>query len=164
MARIDAHELTDITSLLAEMGTKWEGLAKQGLYEGRAVMKDALEKEIDSLPTTPSNRFYFKGELPIPTLRPAEKKGLKEGLRIFKMESRKDGVSVTIGFTGYTDLGRGKQVPIRLIARSLEKGTTVVRPNRFVKRAYNQNKKEAEKVIVYTIEGKFKKYYTSNKR
>lgn len=164
MARVDAHELTDITHLLAEMGTKWEGLAKQGLYEGRAVMKDALEKEIDDLPTTGSDRFYFKGELPLASIRPSEKEGLKKGLRIFKMESRNDGVSVAIGFVDYTDVGHnGKRVPTRLIARSLEKGTTVVKPNRFVKRVYNKNKSKAEKVIVYTIEGKFKKYYTSNK-
>lgn len=163
MARVDAHDLTDITKLLDQLGTKWQGLAKQGLYQGRAVMKEALEKEIEALPVTASDRYYFEAELPLMTIRESEKEGLKKGLRIFKMESRKDGTSVAIGFVDYAKVGHnGKQVPVRLIARSLEKGTSVVQPNRFVKRVYNKNKKEAEKVIVYTIEGNFKKYYKSN--
>ena len=44
MARVDAHELEDITEMLSTLGTKWEGTAKQGLYEGAKVLKEEIER------------------------------------------------------------------------------------------------------------------------
>ena len=158
MARVDAHELEDITEMLSTLGTKWEGTAKQGLYEGAKVLKEEIEKEIDNLPST-KTRYYPKAALPLHRLRDVEKKALKDGLRIFKMESVKDGVSVTIGFVGYTDY-KNKKIPNRLFARSLVKGTSVQNKNAFMRRAFNRAKgrrTEAMTEKIYSVIGKINK-------
>lgn len=163
MARIDAHELEDITEMLTTLGTKWEGTAKQGLYEGAKVIKEELEREIDSLPSTKTS-YYPKSALPLHRLRDIEKKALKDGLRIFKMENEKDGVSVTIGFVGYTDY-KSKRIPNALIARSLVKGTSVQSKNNFVSRAFKRSKDKRNQAMtekIFTVIGKFSKYYTKN--
>ena len=163
MARIDAHELEDITEMLTALGASWEGTAKQGLYEGAKVLKEEIDNEIDSLPST-KTRFYPKAALPLHSIRDVEKKALKDGLRIFKMESDKDGVSVTLGFVGYTEY-KGKQIPNALIARSLTKGSTVQSKNNFVKRAFNRAKNRRTQAMtekIYTVIGKFSRYYTKN--
>ena len=141
--KLDASVLEDVTDLLTVFGDSWRGIAKESLYEGRKVMREALSKEIDSLPTTVRDKYYPPYALPLKALRPAEKKGLKEGLRIFKMETGENGVSVSISFDGYNDLGR----PNVLIARSLAKGSSVQQPNRYVSKAFNSAKSKSEKAI-----------------
>lgn len=160
MARIDAHEIEDITAMLATLGTKWEGTAKQGLYEGAKVLKEELDKEIDNLPYSRTH-YYPKAALPLHAIREIEKKALKDGLRIFKMERAKDGVSVTIGFVGYTDY-HGKKIPNALVARSLTKGTSVQSRNNFVNRAYRRAKDRRTQAMtekIYTVIGKFAENY-----
>ena len=146
MAKFDASELDLINEFLAVLGSIWEGVAKAGLWEGARELKDGLEKEVDSLPTV-KDRFYFKSELPLPALREVEKKGLKEGIRIMKMERTADGVSVSLTFSGYNDLGK----PNILVARSLTKGTTIQKPNKFVKRAFKANEAKRIKAVINKI-------------
>ena len=149
MAQFDTDETKLIEKFLDEFGSNWEGVAKAGLWEGASVMKDGIEAEIDALPTV-SDRYYFGRMIPLYALRESEKKGLKDGLRIFKMESTGNGVSVSIGFADYND----RKVANTLIARSLVKGTSVQKPNNFVKRGFKRSEQKRIKAIcdkIYSI-------------
>ena len=148
MAKWKAVELEEITDMLSEFGDSWRAIAKEALYDGRKVMREALEREVDNIPTTAKDKYYPDFLTPIRTIRPAEKEGLKQGIRIYKMKSDVDGVSVAVGFEGYNERGR----PNSLIARSLVKGTSVVQPNRFVDRAFNSSIKKCEEVIGKKVE------------
>lgn len=141
--KLDASGLEDMTELLAAFGQSWRPVAKESLYEGRKVMREELLRQIDALPVTGHDDYYPDFLRPLRAIRPTEKKGLKEGLRIFKMESGDDGVSVSISFDGYNDWHR----PNILIARSLAKGSSMQQPNRFVSRAFSNAKNKSEKAI-----------------
>lgn len=152
MARLEAEEISLINDFLSELGMGWENVAKAGLWEGAAVLKEGLEREIDSLPTI-SDRYYFGRMMPMPALRETEKRGLKEGLRIFRFQKTADGISATIGFAGYNANGKAN----RLIARSLAAGSTANKPNRFVAKAFKANESRRYKAVtdkIYSIKMK----------
>ena len=149
MAKLNADEISVINDFLANLGSNWEGVAKAGLFEGARVMKDGIEAEIDALPTV-SDRYYFGRMIPLYALRESEKKGLKDGLRIFKMESTGNGVSASIGFAGYNS----NNVANTLIANSIARGTSVQKPNNFVKRGFKRSEQKRIKAIcdkIYSI-------------
>lgn len=145
MAKMDA-DLSPIEDALKEIGASWEGVAKAGLWEGAREMKKALIAEIDSLPTL-SDRYYFGRMIPMTGLRETEKKGLKEGVRIFKFERGSGNVSVGIGFRGYNDRGK----PNVLIARSLVKGTSISKRNQFVAKAFRSGESKRKKAMIDKI-------------
>ena len=147
MATLNVSELAVLDDFLDTLGIAWEPVAKQGLYEGAREMKEALVREIERLPVTKSDRYYFKAELPLTALRPIEKEGLLEGVGISKMKRDKDGISVSIGFDGYNKNG----TPNALVARSLAKGTSVQKPNRFVTRTFKAAENRRVKAIVDKI-------------
>ena len=157
MARIDAHEIEDITGYLESLGASWKSAAKQGLYEGRAVLKKAVEDEINGMHTV-TDRYYWGKMQPLYALRETERQGLKDGLRIYKMEDTKNGVQVALGFEGVNENG----VANALVARSLVKGTSVQKPNKFTRRAFDGSIKKATDAVIskiYSVTGKFKTYY-----
>ena len=147
MAKLNADELSVLDEFLDSLGIRWEPVAKQGLYEGAAVMKDALLREVESLPVTSTDRYYFNAELPLTALRPKEKEGLIKGLGISKMRRDTDGISVSIAFDGYNEIGK----PNSLVARSLNKGTSVQKPNRFVRSTFKANENRRVKAIIDKI-------------
>ena len=147
MAKLNADELAVLDDFLDSLGVMWEPVAKQGLYEGAAVMKDALLREVESLPTTSRDKFVPTVGLPLSALRPKEKQGLIDGLGISKMRRDKDGISVSIAFDGYNELGK----PNSLVARSLNKGTSVQKPNRFIRRTFKANENKRVKAIIDKI-------------
>lgn len=125
MARFNS-DLEAINDFLSDLGDGWEGVAKAGLWEGAAVLKDRLRKAVDEIPTTKADTYYFSStKLPLSALRPAEKQGLKDGLVINHFETTPDGVSVTVSFGGYNSLGK----PNALVARSYAKGSTIQKPS-----------------------------------
>lgn len=147
MAKLNADGLSVLDEFLDSLGVRWEPVAKQGLYEGAAVMKDALLREVESLPTTSRDKFVPAVGLPLSALRPKEKQGLINGLGVSKMRRDGDGISVSIAFDGYNELGKANS----LVARSLNKGTSVQKPNRFVSRAFKVNENKRVKAIVDKI-------------
>lgn len=149
MAKLDTTEIDAINDFLSQFGTSWTNVAKAGLFEGARVFKDALIAEIDELPSI-SDRYYWGRMIPMPALRDSEKEGLKNGVRIHKFEQTPNGVSVGISFAGYNANGDANI----MIARSLERGTSVNRPSKFVKRAFNKsNQKRIKRVVdkIYSI-------------
>lgn len=147
MAKLNAKELSAVDDFLDSLGVLWEPVAKQGLYEGAAVMKDALLQEVKDLPVMSKDRYVPTVGLPLSALRPAEKQGLIDGLGISKMRRDKDGVSVSISFDGYNKLGKANS----LVARSLNKGTSVQKPNRFIRRTFKANENKRVKAIIDKI-------------
>ena len=147
MAKLNAKELSAVDDFLDSLGVLWEPVAKQGLYEGAAVMKDALLQEVKDLPVMSKDRYVPTVGLPLSALRPAEKQGLIDGLGISKMRRDKDGVSVSISFDGYNELGKANS----LVARSLNKGTSVQKPNRFIRRTFKANENKRVKAIIDKI-------------
>ena len=126
------------------------GLVGQAIFEGAKIVTDQVRAEIEALPTAESKRVATPRD---PTQ--VEIDGMLDGLGVAKKKNDSGYINVKIGMDGYnTDVTekypRGK--PNAMIARSIESGSTVMKQNKFITRAVNKTKKEAEAAMKKVIE------------
>lgn len=116
----------------------------RAIYAGAAVAADAVRDEIKSLPT--DNRFVKGGDkLTGPGER--QKQGLLDSLGVTPMSDDGKGfLNVKIGFDGYNKIKTKrwpKGQPNQMVARAIERGTSFMMQNPFMKRAVSKSKKRA---------------------
>ncbi len=115
-----------------------------GIYEGAGILIGSVREELRALPT--DERFGTPGT---PTAGPkkVQKEGLDANLGISHMETDKRGfTNVSVGFHEYNKVKTKawpKGQPNQMVARSVEKGTSFMLPNPFVKRGVSKCKKRA---------------------
>lgn len=114
----------------------------RAVYAGAAVAADAVRDEIKSLPT--DNRFVKGGDkLTGPGER--QKQGLLDSLGVTPMSDDGRGfLNVKIGFDGYNKIKTKrwpKGQPNQMVARAVERGTSFMMQNPFMKRAVSKFKK-----------------------
>lgn len=121
-----------------------DGLIKRAVYDGAAVLAEAVRKSIDSIPENDGK--YVPGNAMIQGLSAAQKQGLREGLGIAHMQNENGYINTKIGFDGYNSVRTKKYPkgqPNALIARAIESGTSRRAKYRFVSRATNSAKAAA---------------------
>lgn len=111
-----------------------QGMIGQAVYEGAKIVADAVMDNINAIPV---GRYGIRGY---------QKDGLIEGFGISKSQNSNGFINVKIGFEGY-NVGPITDQPNAMIARSLEKGTSWMKPIPFVTRAVNATKAAAEKAM-----------------
>ena len=129
-----------------------EGLAKQNLlgsvvYDGAAVVADIVRKEIQTLPE--DNRWGTQDN-PIAGPSAYQKKGLEDSFGISTLRNDNGFVNVKLGFDGYNGLKTKRWPngqPNQMIARSVERGTSWMKANPFMKRALRKARKQALEVM-----------------
>ena len=134
MAKIEFVGIDEYLEKLNKIGDKTTGLCKRALYDGAAVLADAVRSEVQALPT--SDRDGKKGEAQ-PILE-YEKDGLLSGLGIAKMKDDNGRISTRIDFDGYNRLKSKKYPsghPNSMIARAINSGTSKRTKNPFMSRA-----------------------------
>lgn len=129
-----------------------EGLAKQNLlgnvvYDGAKVVADIVKEEIGGLPV--DNR---RGSQDNPASGPNQyqKKGLEKSFGIAPIRNDNGFVNVKLGFDGYNGLKTKRWPqgqPNQMIARSVERGTSWMKANPFMKRALRKARKQALEVM-----------------
>ena len=87
MARFEFTGIDEYLEQLNQVGDRAKGLCKRALYDGAAVVADAVRAEVQALPTTDRDG---SPQLPFEY----EKQGLLEGLGVSKMKE-KDGYIYT---------------------------------------------------------------------
>lgn len=158
MAKMTVKGLEDVVSNLGEIGNAGLPAAKMGLYEGAKIVADQLKKNINSLPVdTP--RWLKSGD-EYSVIVAQDKKDLADSMGIMEFERNEDGVRTVIGFAGY---GRhrtkkySKGLPMVMIARSIESGSSVRRKHPFVRPAVNATRARARAKIVAVTEEELQK-------
>ena len=113
-----------------------------GIYDGAGLLVGSVREELRVLPT--DEGFGTPGT---PTIGPKkiQKAGLDASLGISKMETDRRGfTNVSVGFHDYNRV-RTKAwpqgQPNQMVARAVEKGTSFMLPNPFVKRGVAKCKK-----------------------
>lgn len=146
MAKIEFVGIDAYFEQLNKLGQKTTGLCKRALYDGAAVLADAVRSEVSGLPT--SDRNGKKGESQ-PILG-YEKQGLLDGLGVAKMRDDGGVVSTRVDFDGYNRL-RSKKYPSghpnSMIARAINSGTSKRKKNPFMSRAVGKAKAKAESAM-----------------
>lgn len=121
---------------------------KAAVYSGVGVLADALKAEIQSLPE--DNGFKPNG-FKRNVIDRHDKRMLQERIGISKIESTGDRANAVVSFNGYNERPTKKYpngVPVPLIARSIESGSSVREKNPFVRRAFNAAKTNAQQKAI----------------
>lgn len=139
MAHISFTGIDEYFDKLNQLGDKATGLCKRAVYDGAAVVADAIRAEVQSLPTTdhdetPQGVFSY------------EKDGLLAGLGIAKMKDDGGVISTRVDFDGYNRMKSKKYPnghPNSMIARAINSGTSKRPKNPFMSRAASKAKARA---------------------
>lgn len=140
MARMNFTGVEEFSNKILALGTDAESVAKAALYDGAGVVADALRQAVDTLPTEkmhpvpgmPNGDQY--GVLNVITEE--DKQDLKGGVGIAKFENKRGGVTTAVSFNGYarrTEKKYPKGVPLAMIARSIESGSSTRAKHPFVR-------------------------------
>lgn len=134
----------EFSSLLAGLtGDQAVAVMKVACYAGAGVLADALKEEIQSLP---EQEGYMPDGVQRNVITKHDKQMLAERIGVSRIESTSDKANAVVSFSGYNDQPTKKYksgVPIPLIARSIESGSSVRKKNPFIRRAYNRVQSEA---------------------
>ena len=147
MAKIQMQGIDEYIAKLEKIKNP-EGLIKRAVYDGAAVLAEAVLKSIDSIPE--NNGKYVPGNVMIQGLSREQKQGLREGLGIARMQNDKGFINTKIGFDGYNNVKTKKYPngqPNALIARAVESGTSRRQKYRFVSKAATSARAAAEQAM-----------------
>lgn len=124
----------------------------KAVYAGAAVVADAVRQSIQSLPI--ENRHGSPSHM-LGGVTKGQKAGLLAGFGISKMKVEGDYYNVKLGFDGYNSVKTKKYPkgqPNALVARSVNSGTSIRRKTRFVDKAVNSAKAQAEAAIAEALD------------
>lgn len=122
------------------------------IYSGANIVADEINASISSLATSEDPA---QG-----TLNAIQRKGLHDGLGIAKMRNDEGFYNVKIGWDGYNGIKTKKYPkgqPNQMIARSIERGTSFMKANPFVKRAVSRSRARAVKAMKETADKEIEK-------
>lgn len=134
-----ADELLRKMDKLPEKAAK---IAAEALYEGAGVMADAVSQAVHGIAT--ENFQYAAGgrkRLPSPEEKAILEKA-KHGVARFRNDGTKIQTSIGFDNSGYAELN-GKTKPIPLIANSINHGTSFMKKQPFLRKAFSQNQSAA---------------------
>lgn len=147
MAKMTVTGLEDFSSMLRALGEKGKDVAKAALYAGAGVLAEAVKAEISGLPE--EEGFLPPGDLRS-VITASDKSDLMGGVGISHFEEEGGGINAAVGINGYSSTPTKKYlsgVPLPLIARSIESGSSVRRKNPFMRRAGNAARARAQQAM-----------------
>lgn len=157
MAKIQFKGINEYARAMQRVYVKSSDIIGQAIYEGSSVLADGVKDELKKLPIDES---YGSPDKKIDGVTKRQKADLIDGFGISPMRDDKGYLNVKLGFDGY---GRTKTkkypkgVPIQLIARSLNTGTSFRKRNPFMDRAVRAKRKQVERKMMEQMDDGIKK-------
>lgn len=112
------------------------------VYKGAGIAAKALKEAIEALPT---DGGLGSSEHPLIGPNRIQKKALLDSFGITPMRNDNGFVNVKLGFDGYNSIKTKrwpKGQPNAMIARSVERGTTFMYPNKFIQKTVRRINKQ----------------------
>lgn len=159
MARVKTKDLSEYTRQLMALGgiAECNRVCKVALFDGAAVLADAVKEEIEALPV--DNKAHGSPDHPINTVTSVEKAGLRWGFGIAPMRRDDVGWTTSAGFDGY-NLAHTEKFPNgqpnAMIAASVENGTSWRTPNHFITRALRKAREKAQAAMAASADSTIK--------
>ena len=132
--KFEVTGIDDLLDKLSKLPDNGADVAALALYEGAAVMADAVSQAVQGIATEPF-RYMKGGRQRLPS--PEEKAVLaqaKKGVAKFKKTKVRVDTSVGMQNAGYGSLN-GKTVPIPKIANAINSGTSFMKKQPFFRKA-----------------------------
>lgn len=159
MARMSFTGCEEFAEKILALGMDAEDVAKQALYDGAGVTADALRQAVDELnvedfhPLPGAKNAEHYGPLTVLTADDVE--DLKAGIGIAKFENKRGSITTAISFTGYSR-HKSKQfprgIPLAVIARSIESGSSARAKQPFIRPMVNRIKDIVQSAMVKAAE------------
>lgn len=140
MAQLTFTGAEEFCDKLLALGMHGQDIQKAALYDGAGVVADALREAVMTIPDS------VRGPKPYIGLLPGDKEDLAAAITIAKFETRTDEVNTAVSFAGYTrrtEKGYPNGVPVAMLARSLESGSSNRARYPFARHAINAAKAAA---------------------
>ena len=150
--KMDTTGLDELSRMMANLSNRAQDVASAALFDGAAVMADAMNRAVSSI-RTETFRYAPEGQTRKPS--PQEKAALdrKVGIAKFRKNGSDVDTVIGVGISGYTQVA-GKQKAVAVIARSINSGTSFMQKQPVFRKAYSQTKAAAEAAIVAKAEEK----------
>ena len=134
-----------------------ESVAGPAIYEAAGMVADAVDAKLAAVPT--DERWGMAGAVKAGP-REAEARSVYNALGIAKMQDDNGFINVKIGFDGYSPLKSLRWPngqPNQMLARSIERGTSFMAANPFVKPAVASTRGAALKAIKNIMDNEISK-------
>ena len=141
--------LEEYLSKLGNLANKSLDVCEKAAEAGGAVVADAIRSELNAVPT---DETWAHGETKRKGPRAIEKAGLQNSFGIAPVRNDNGYVNVKVGFDGYNALNE----PNPMIARSVVKGTSFMKPNNFVNKGVRKSREKAEQKMQVTVDEQIK--------
>lgn len=151
---IQTEGLEQLNAMMAELKDGAMDVAAKALYAGAGVVGDAFTAAEGRIATAPF-RYAPPGQTRLPS--PEEKAAVTGKSGIAKFHNTGDGVDTLIGISGaagYANIA-GKPKAVRLIARSINSGTSFMQKQPVFRKAVSQSSGAAKAATVAKAEEMF---------
>ena len=125
--------LDELTAKMQKLPDKGADVAALALYEGAAIVADAVSSAVHGIATEEFHYTKFGKRLPSPEEK-AILLGAKRGVAKFNKNHSRVDTSVGMQNAGYGNLN-GKTKPIPQIANAINSGTSFMKPQPFFRKA-----------------------------
>lgn len=150
--------IEELGAMLARLGAKAQDVASGALFEGAGIVADAFTRGTQNIKTEPFHYVAHPEAAGTKRLAsPEEKAALIGKSGIAHFDKSGDDVNTIIGISGaagYATVG-GKQKAVRLIARSINSGTSFMHKQPVYRQAVSQSQGPARAAIVSKAEDMF---------
>lgn len=167
MPTISGTGFDEVEKMLSGLGEECQGVCARAVFDGAAeaaaILKDAVNGlPVDAFHPLPGAR---NGEDPLNVITEDDREDLLSGVGIAKFGYAGDGADTAIGFEGYSR-HRTKRfpngVPLPLIARSIESGSSARKKHAFIRRAANANRSRIQEKMANTAVEAMEHYTKTN--
>lgn len=138
MGKVSIQGLEDFQTALVRCGDKMDEVMAKALYGGMERLMDEVKANIQALPV--QDGYLAKDELPRHVVTRQEKEALLNHIGIAHFDAAGGRVSSAIGFEGYTPYktrAYPNGLPIPMVARAIESGSSVRDKHPFMRKAAN---------------------------
>lgn len=140
MATMSISGLDEFVEKLIKLGESGKKISSMSLYDGAAVVAEAVAQAVQALPEEPDRGAPWGR--PYQVITPQDKAAMAEAVGIAKFRHEGDSVNTSVGIGGYgghTEPQYPGGVPIQLIARSIESGSSVRSKSPFFRKAVSSS-------------------------
>lgn len=154
MAKFEFNAGDEIAIQLSRLADKQDEIAKKALYQAAKIVADKIK---DNLKSLPEDTFrYLQENEQFKGVPESQKQDLIEHFGITPIDvDNKGNWNVKIGFDGYGSYKTNKYpkgLPIPLLARAIESGSSVRKKTPFIRPALRSVKSKAEEVMAKVVD------------
>lgn len=152
---IKTDGLTELSEMLTRMGNKAEDVASGALYDGAGIVADAFTQAVNRIQAEKQRKKVKPpGKTPKRLATPEEKAALQGKIGVARFRKNGSEVDTMIGITGKAGYAivNGKPKAIRLIARSINSGTSFMKKQPVFRQAKSKAQGPAKAAIVAKAE------------